>query len=244
MKTIAWITGAASGIGEAVADEMFARGYQLILSDWNETALKKVAKRTQADIFLFDVTSREENLNAAKQIKQKYGYIDLAFLNVGKYQALDVAHFDSSIVDDIIKTNFLSTVYGVEAALPLLRESKNPHLVGMSSAISNICLPRTEAYGASKAAIRSFFQGLRFELAIENIRVSTILPTFINTPLTKKLKLPPSLLYDKTKAAKKILKGIERKKAEINIPPFLVFISGILKHFPDKLIIFLIKKFS
>ncbi|ARB93874.1 SDR family NAD(P)-dependent oxidoreductase [Legionella longbeachae] len=71
-----------------------------------------------------------------------------------------------------MKINFLGVIYGVETTLPLLRA------VGMSS-MSNICLPRAQAYGASKAACRNFFQGLRIELAKEKIIVSTILPTFI-----------------------------------------------------------------
>ncbi|MCE0724832.1 MULTISPECIES: SDR family NAD(P)-dependent oxidoreductase [Legionella] len=244
MKPIAWITGAASGIGEAVAKEMFARGYQLILSDCNQTALKQVASSTQADIFVFDVRKRSQNLKAGTKIKEKYGYVDVVFLNAGKYEAVDVKNFDSMIVEEIIQTNFLSMIYGVEAALPLLRASKQPHLVGMSSAMSNICLPRAEAYGASKAAVRSFFQGLRIELAKEKIAVSTILPTFIKTPLTEKLKIPQFFLYNTTKAAKKILNGIERKKAEIKIPPLLVNVTNLLKYLPDKFILFLINQLS
>ncbi|KTD74532.1 SDR family NAD(P)-dependent oxidoreductase [Legionella tucsonensis] len=219
MKPIAWITGAASGIGEAVAKEMFARGYQLILSDCSQTALKQVASSTQADIFVFDVRKRNQNLKAGTKIKEKYGYVDVVFINADKCGVVDVKNFDSIIVEEIIQTNLLSMIYGVEAALPLLRASKRPHLVGMSSAMSNICMPRAEAYGASKAAIRSFFQGLRIELAKEKIIVSTILPTFIKSPLTEEIKIPQFLLYNTTKAAKKILNGIERKKAEIKIPP-------------------------
>ncbi|HHF7373574.1 SDR family NAD(P)-dependent oxidoreductase [Legionella bozemanae] len=244
MKPIAWITGAASGIGEAVAKEMFSRGYQLILSDCNQTALKQVASGIQADIFVLDVRKRNQNLKVGMKIQEKYGYVDVVFLNAGKYEAVDVKNFDSMVVEEIIQTNFLSMIYGVEAALPLLRASKRPHLVGMSSAMSNICLPRAEAYGASKAAVRSFFQGLRIELAKEKITVSTILPTFIKTPLTEKLKIPQFFLYNTTKAAKKILNGIERKKAEIKIPPLLVNVTNLLKYLPDKFILFLINQLS
>lgn len=216
MKRIAWITGAASGIGEAVAKEMYEHGYQLILSDCNQTKLQQVAHDTQGEIFVFDVKEREQNLEVGAKIKEKYGYVDVVFLNAGKYEALDVKNFDSTIVEETMRINFLGMIYGVEAALPLLRASKNPHLVGMSSAMSNICLPRAEAYGASKAACRNFLQGLRMELAREKITVSTILPTFIKTPLTDELKIPQFFLYSSTKAAKKILNGIEQKSRNQN----------------------------
>ncbi|CAM2751701.1 oxidoreductase dehydrogenase, short chain [Legionella steigerwaltii] len=244
MKPIAWITGAASGIGEAVAKEMYARGYQLILSDCNQTALQEIAQSTQADFFVFDVRERNQNLEVGAKIKEKYGYVDVVFLNAGKYEPLDVKNFDSTIVEEIMQTNFLGMIYGIEAALPLLRASTRPHLVGMSSAMSNICLPRAEAYGASKAASRNFFQGLRIELAKEKITVSTVLPTFIKTPLTEQLKIPQFILYSTTKAAKKIVNGIERKKAEIKIPALLANITNLLKYFPDKFILFLINRYA
>lgn len=172
MKRIAWITGAASGIGEAVAKEIHAQGYQLILSDCNQTKLQQLAHDTQGDIFVFDVKERKQNLEIGAKIKEKYGYVDVFFLNADKYEALNVKNFDSEIVEETMKINFLGVIYGVETTLPLLRA------VGMSS-MSNICLPRAQAYGASKAACRNFFQGLRIELAKEKIIVSTILPTFI-----------------------------------------------------------------
>jgi short-subunit dehydrogenase len=227
MKPIAWITGAASGIGEAVAKEMFTRGYQLILSDCAQPLLQQVADETQADIFVFDIRERDQNLRAGMKIKEKYGYVDIVFLNADKYEAFDIKNFDSVVVEDMIQTNFLCMIYGVEAALPLLRASKYPHLVGMSCNISNICSPKTEAYGASKAAICSFFQGLRIELSKEKIAVSTILPACIKTSLTEKLKIPQFFLYNTTKAAKKILTGIEQNKAEIKIPPLRVNVTNL-----------------
>ncbi|WP_392538045.1 SDR family NAD(P)-dependent oxidoreductase [Legionella sp. 227] len=244
MKSIAWITGAASGIGEAVAKEMHTRGYQLILSDLNETNLQKVAQATQADFFVFDVSNRNQNLETGVKIKEKYGHVDVVFLNAGKYEAIDVKNFNSRTVEEVIKTNFLSVSYGIEASLPLLRASANPHLVGMSSAMSNFCLPEAEAYGASKAAIRNFLQGLRLELAEEKIAVSTVIPVFIKTPLTEKRTVPKFLLYSPTKAAKRIVRGIEKKNAEIKIPPLYVNLTRLLAFFPDKLIRFLLNQFN
>ncbi|KTD69191.1 short chain dehydrogenase [Legionella steelei] len=80
MKSIAWITGAALGIGKEVALEMHRRGYQLILSDYNETALREVADATQADMIPFDVLDKHANKAAGEKILAKYGYVILCFL--------------------------------------------------------------------------------------------------------------------------------------------------------------------
>ena len=83
MKTHVWITGASSGIGKAVALEMAARGYDLIISGRNREALKQVADQTGAYILAFDATDRQANLDAAKDLNQRYECIDIVFLNAG-----------------------------------------------------------------------------------------------------------------------------------------------------------------
>jgi short-subunit dehydrogenase len=242
MKPIAWITGAASGIGKEVALEMNRRGYQLILSDYNETALREVADANHADMIPFDVCDRNANSAAGEKILEKYGYVDLVFLNAGKHESIDVKNFNSETVEAILKVNFLGAIYGVEASLPLLRASTQPQLVAMSSAMSYFCLPKCEAYGASKAAISNFFQGLRLELAKEQIAVSIVIPSFIKTPLLDNANIPKRFIYNVNKAAKIIVDGIERKKAEIKVPKSLVYLSQLLRLLPNKLSAYLINK--
>ncbi len=233
-KRVAWITGASSGIGRAVAIEMFQRGYQIIISGRNASRLAEVAQLTKAEIFSFDVTEKQENLDAAEKIKRKFGYVDIVFLNAGDCEYVDVKHFDSSIVERMIKTNFLSMVYGVEACLPLLRLSKFPHLIGMSSATAYIGLPQAEGYGASKAAIRSFFQSLRIDLIPEMISVSIVMPGFIQTPLTDKNAFSMPQRVSSDYAAKKIVDGIEAKKYEIKVPWRFTFMLYFLSILPSR----------
>lgn len=241
MKTRAWITGASSGIGKAVALEMAARGYDLIISGRNQDALKQVADQTGAYILAFDATDKQANLDAANDLNQRYGCIDIVFLNAGSCEYVDVRAFNSDVFERMIKTNFLSMVYGVEAALPLLRASKNPHLVGMSSAVAFLGLPRSEAYGASKAAIRNFLQGLRISLSKENIPVSIVCPGFIKTPLTDKNDFPMPMLITADLAAKAIVDGIKKKKTDIYVPALFVYLTQLVSMLPSKMSGYLLK---
>lgn len=235
MKTHVWITGASSGIGKAVALEMAARGYDLIISGRNQDALKQVADQTGAYVLAFDATDRQANLDAAKDLNQRYECIDIVFLNAGNCEYVDVHAFKSDVFERMIKTNFLSMVYGVEAVLPLLRASKNPQLVGMSSAVAFLGLPRSEAYGASKAAIRNFLQGLRVSLSRENITVSIVYPGFVKTPLTNKNDFPMPMLMTAEQAAKAIVTGMEKKKFDIYVPVFFLYLTRFISILPSKM---------
>ncbi len=241
MKTHVWITGASSGIGKAVALEMAARGYDLIISGRNQDALQQVADQTGAYVLAFDATDRQANMDAAKDLNQRYECIDIVFFNAGNCEYVDVHAFKSDVFERMMKTNFLSMVYGVEAVLPLLRASKSPQLVGMSSAVAFLGLPRSEAYGASKAAIRNFLQGLRVSLSRENIAVSIVYPGFVKTPLTQKNDFPMPMLITAEQAAKAIVRGIEKKKCDIYAPVFFVFITRFISMLPSKMSSHLLK---
>ena len=241
MKTHVWITGASSGIGKAVALEMAARGYDLIISGRNVDALKHLADQTGAYVLPFDATDRQANLDAAQDLKQRFGCIDIVFLNAGNCEYVDVDAFKSDVFERMIKTNFLSMVYGVEAALPLLKASKKPQLVGMSSAVAFLGLPRSEAYGASKAAIRNFLQGLRISLSREKIPVSIVYPGFVKTPLTDKNDFKMPMLITSEQAAKKITEGIEKKKSDIYVPVFFVQLTRLLSILPSKMTNYLLR---
>ncbi len=242
VKPRAWITGASSGIGKMLALELYRGGYDVIVSGRNLDALHDLAKTIPVDIVSFDVTDRAEVLSAASHIKAKFGAIDVLVLNAGNCIYVDVLHFDAQIFVDMMNTNFLSMVYGVEAALPLLRLSKNPQIVGMSSAVAFMGLPRSEAYGASKAAIRNFLQGLRVSLLPEKIAVSIVYPGFVKTPLTDKNDFPMPGLISAEVAAKKIARGILRKKANIYVPVFFVAVVRFLSVLPTAWSLFFLRR--
>lgn len=234
-----WVTGASTGIGRAVTIELARRGARVVASARNESALDTLVRecgdRVQA--LPLDVTDRQANRWAAEEISRRMGGLDIAFLNAGTCEYVDVASFDSALFERTIRSNFLSMVYGIEAALPLLRQSPAPQLVGMSSTVAYRGLPRSEAYGASKAAIKNLFESLQIDLAREAFRVSVVCPGFVRTPLTDRNDFPMPFRIEADEAARRIVDGIEAGKPEIQFPRRFSLLFKLMTLLPDRLYI-------
>jgi len=127
----------------------------------------------------------------------------------------------------------MGTVYCVDAALPLLRAGNRGHLVGMSSTAAYAGLPRAEAYGASKAAVRYLFQSLDVDLASDNVDVSVILPGFVETPLTDKNDFPMPMRISVDEAVVAIIRGLEKRQREIAFPFSFALGLRIAARLPD-----------
>lgn len=234
-----WVTGASTGIGRAVTIELARRGAKVVASARNESALDTLVRecgdRVQA--LPLDVTDRQANRWAAEEISRRMGGLDIAFFNAGICEYVDVASFDSALFERTIRSNFLSMVYGIEAALPLLRQSPAPQLVGMSSTVAYRGLPRSEAYGASKAAIKNLFESLQIDLAREAFRVSVVCPGFVRTPLTDRNDFPMPFRIEADEAARRIVDGIEAGKPEIQFPRRFSLLFKLMTLLPDRLYI-------
>ena len=234
-----WVTGASTGIGRAVTIELARRGARVVASARNESALDTLVRecgdRVQA--LPLDVTDRQANRWAAEEISRRMGGLDIVFLNAGTCEYVDVASFDSALFERTIRSNFLSMVYGIEAALPLLRQSPAPQLVGMSSTVAYRGLPRSEAYGASKAAIKNLFESLQIDLAREAFRVSVVCPGFVRTPLTDRNDFPMPFRIEADEAARRIVDGIEAGKSEIHFPRRFSLLFKLMTLLPDRLYI-------
>ena len=216
-----WITGASSGIGRALAIELAREGARVVLSGRDAGKLEAVAAECSghaAGTVAFDVASREETHRAAETIRKSLGALDTAVLNAGICEYVDLPALDVASIKRVMEVNFLGMIYGVEAALPLLREGTFPHLAGMSSSVAWVSLPRAEAYGASKAAIRYFLDALRVDLDPQGIDVSVIYPGFVKTPLTDLNDFPMPMRISAERSAVLIRRGLERRALEISFP--------------------------
>lgn len=235
-----WVTGASSGIGRAVTVELARRGALVIASARTEPELSKLARECGGDRVValpFDVTDRPATQRAADEIHRRWGGLDIAFFNAGTCEYVAVMKFDSAVFERTIRTNFLSMVYGIEAGLPLLRQSPAPQLVGMSSTVAYRGLPRSEAYGASKAAIKNLFESLQIDLFPESISLSVVCPGFVRTPLTDRNDFPMPFRVEADEAARRIVDGIEARKPEIHFPRRFSLLFKLLTLLPSRLYI-------
>lgn len=230
-----WLTGASMGIGEALVYEFMKHGARVAISARNEVRLREISRELGEDKVLvvpLDVTNRDANLEAVKKIEEVWGGIDIAVFNAGTCEYVDVQTFDSSMFERVIATNFLSMAYGIEAALPSLRRGTQPQLIGMSSSVAWLGLPRAEAYGASKAAILHMLEALRVDLYREGIQVGVICPGFVKTPLTDKNDFPMPMRIDAGDAAKIIVRGIARRRNVIHFPKLFTYSLRLLALLP------------
>jgi short-subunit dehydrogenase len=234
---VIWITGASSGIGRALTIMLSELDCDLYISSRSRPGLEKTKQlcRTQANIHIAegDLTNKTTNQSVCDNIKNNHGHLDIAILNAGTCEYVDIEQFDSALFQRLIDSNYMSMIYAIEASLPLLKNSNHAHLVGMSSTAAYLGFPRSEAYGATKAAILNLFRALKVSLSPYNINVSTICPGFVKTELTDKNDFPMPCLISAQQASKEILKGIAANKHEIHFPKRFSYTLKALALMPD-----------
>ena len=231
-----WLTGATSGIGEALARKLIAQGHHVVLSARNSEALEALCQgHPNAYSLPLDISDHQAVLEAGNTIGEWLGALDLALFNAGTCEYLNAQQFNMDLVERVFKPNLFGTLYGVEAALPLLRAARQAglpaRLAATSSASAYLPLPRAEAYGASKAAVSYFLESLRLDLDQEGINVSLIHPGFVKTPLTERNDFPMPMQVTAEQAADAIIAGLVKGRLDIHFPrrfTFLVKLLGIL----------------
>ena len=230
---VVWITGASSGIGLALAKLLLTQNVNLVVSARSKEILEReFFNDEQVLIAHGDLTNIQTNYDIVESIKSKFGKLDCVILNAGNAEYIDLEHFQHQPFKRMMDTNFLSMVMGIEASLPLLRQSKSPYLVGMSSSVAWLGLPKGQAYSASKAAIRNLFQGLSIELSDKNIDVSWICPGFVKTPLTNKNTFDMPFRIDADSAARIIFKKLEKRQKEIHFPKRFTLLLKLISMLP------------
>lgn len=222
-----WVTGASSGIGYAVAERLLKDGHYVALSARSLEPLQALSDRYphQALVLTGDLSDAYKVQEIAKRINCTWGSLDSVILNAGTCEYLDSSAFEAAMIERVIKTNLFATSYCIEAALPLLRKGQRPHLVAVGSSVTYFALPRAEAYGASKAAVRYLIESLRLDLAHEGIDVTLVSPGFVDTPLTQNNDFPMPMRVSVATAARHIVTRLDKRPYEIAFPG--VFIAGL-----------------
>ncbi len=230
---VVWITGASSGIGKKVALELLKLNAIVVVTARNKSVLSEVfEKYNNAVIAEGDVTHLETSLDIVQKIQAQFSRLDCVILNAGTAEYIDIKQFDHGVFEHMINVNFLSMTKCIQAALPALRNSENPYLVGMSSSVAWQGLPQGQAYSASKAAIRNLFQGLKIELSVEYIQVSWICPGFVKTPLTNKNDFDMPFQITSDKAASIIVKQLIKQVTEIHFPKRFTYLLKMISMLP------------
>jgi NAD(P)-dependent dehydrogenase (short-subunit alcohol dehydrogenase family) len=179
------VTGAASGIGRAVAERLAAEGYALGLVDSDRKALKHVAESLPGAVAHEVDVRDEEALGAAlRALASESGPLVGLVTSAGIPGRLSPVD-ELADVNDVFAVNALGTMHAVKHAVPLMREAGGGSIVCIASAAAFVGTPLLAAYAASKGAIVSFAKCAAVELANEGIRVNTVCPGIVQTPMVE-----------------------------------------------------------
>jgi len=197
---VAAITGAGSGIGRALAQELARRGAHLALSDIDPVGMAEtVAMCEGAGVKVttceLDVADREAVFAWADRVVDEHGRVNLIFNNAGVALGATVDEVEYHDFEWLMDINFWGVVHGTKAFLPHLEASGEGHVVNLSSVFGLLSIPTQSAYNAAKFAVRGFTDALRIELEIEDRGVSatTIHPGGIATNIAHRARLSESL---------------------------------------------------
>jgi butyryl-CoA dehydrogenase len=241
---VAAITGAGSGIGRALAQDLAERGTHLALSDINEVGLAETVvlceglgvKVTSQRV---DVAIRDEVYGWADHVVDDHGKVNLIFNNAGVALGATIDAMSYEDFEWLMNINFWGVVHGTKAFLPHLKAAGEGHVVNLSSVFGLISIPSQSAYNAAKFGVRGFTDALRMELDIEKCGVSstTVHPGGIKTNIARNARMDASVAsyagdvdrarrdFDKVaitspkKAARQILAAVEKDKRRALIGP-------------------------
>jgi NAD(P)-dependent dehydrogenase (short-subunit alcohol dehydrogenase family) len=187
------ITGASSGIGAALAEEVGARGARPVLVARREKALREVASRCgpHALVLVADVTRRAEVTETVETVLSRCGGIDVWVNNAGQGISRPVSELTDQDFDDMMLINAKSALYGMQAVLPHFRERGRGHIINVSSMLGRVpFVPARAAYSAAKHALNALTASLRLELRAQYpaIVVSSVHPGVVATDFGRKAR--------------------------------------------------------
>jgi NADP-dependent 3-hydroxy acid dehydrogenase YdfG len=247
---VAAVTGAGSGIGQALALELGHSGASLAISDVDlegltktEEQLKAIGVPVKSD--RLDVTEREAFQLYADQVKDHFGKVNQIYNNAGIAYTGDVDITAFKDIERVMDVDFWGVVNGTKAFLPHLVESGDGHVVNISSLFGLMSIPGQAAYNSAKFAVRGFTEALRQEMELnrEPVKVTSVHPGGIKTAIARNAlsaegvnAQAQSTFFDKRlanttpqRAAEIILDGVRKNKARVLVGPDAVVLDLIVR---------------
>ena len=225
MRQTILITGASSGLGWGMATEFAAKGYDLALCARRTSRLEELRQELEVEnpasrvrIRELDVRDTEAVFDTFRGFRDDFGGLDRIIVNagIGKGAPLGTGHVHAN--RETAETNFVAALVQFEAALEIFRAQNAGHLVAISSMGVMRGMPRKmTAYAASKAGLAALAEGVRVELMNTPIRVSTIFPGFIRSPINEDVGRTP-FIVDAEKGCRMLVRTIEQEPQTACVP--------------------------
>jgi short-subunit dehydrogenase len=243
-----WIIGASSGIGEACAKLFSSQGANLIISGRRVDALDEIRSansttESEIKVIPMDVNDEDSVNQASQQVLEQWQQIDLLLFVSGIYEPVRADKFIFSKVFKTINTNLLGPMRVLEKALPKFLIQGNGHIAIVSSVAGYSGLPKSLAYGPTKAALINFLESLYYDLSPKGIGVHLISPGFVSTPATANNDFEMPALISPEAAAAYIAKGLEDGDFDIHFPKRFSYFLKFLRILPYRLYFWILKTF-
>lgn len=233
-----FITGASSGLGAALARHYAAHGAQLGLVARRAELLAHLAKELPIppEVYGLDVCDATALQNAAEDFIARHGLPDIVIANAGvSAGTLTEETQDAAVFARILQVNLLGMVHTFQPFVAAMHQASAGHLVGIASVAGIRGLPGAGAYCASKAAAITYLESLRVELHGSGVKVSTILPGYVDTPMTAVNPYPMPFMLPAPLAAQSIAKHIERGASYAVVPWKMGLVARLLRLLPNRL---------
>ncbi|MGY8815243.1 MAG: SDR family NAD(P)-dependent oxidoreductase [Gammaproteobacteria bacterium] len=235
------ITGASNGLGMALARRYAAPGVTLGLigrnaKRLNETVIYCKNKGAMVDSVSIDIRDRPGLINWIKNF-DKMNPVDLVIANAGVMYATTKNHYveEQDIIDEIFDVNFKGVIDTINPLIQSMRTRNNGSVAIISSLSGLKGIPTFPAYSASKAAVKIYFEAIRGLCRRNGIYVTIVCPSYVNTDMTKPLKINSFMLTDMNKAVDIIHKGIAKGKPLISFPWYHSLGIQLLKLLPERI---------
>lgn len=212
---IAVVTGAGSGIGEAIATLLHEEGAKVVLAGRNKDKLQNVANQLAQDsvkVVPTDVTNKEEVDELMKIAQQTFGGLDIVINSAGQMLSSKITDYQVDEWDSMIDVNIKGTLYTAQAALPTMLEQSSGHLINIASISGFEVTKSSTIYSATKAAVHTITQGLEKELAKTGVKVTSISPGMVDTAITAAYNTSDRKKLDPQDIAEAVLYALTQPK--------------------------------
>jgi NAD(P)-dependent dehydrogenase (short-subunit alcohol dehydrogenase family) len=242
---VAWITGAGSGIGRALALDLARAGVRVAASARTQANLSQLAAHDPAiSAYPLDVTDRAGVARAVEAMESALGPIDLAILGAGSGRLLSGNKFDAATVRAALEVNYMGVVHCLEALLPRMIARGRGHIAVVASVAGYRGMARNAAYGPTKAALINLAECLYPDVARFGVTVSVINPGYVDTPMTRGNRSSMPFLVGAEDAAARIVSGLKRGRFEIAFPWQIVWALKFARILPYWLYFWLLHRFG
>ena len=236
-KKVIWITGASSGIGKALSIKFAQEGWIVAASARREGLLQEL-NRINKNIHSFplDVTNPEQCKKVFENIIKKFSDIEISIFGTGIHDPNSEKKFNLEKIREIMEVNYFGTLNSINSVYDYYNDKKSGQISVISSVAGYRGLPAAGAYCASKSALTSFTESLRFEMMRKNVRVSLVSPGFIKTPMTDQNDFPMPMIKSPEFAAEQIYIGLTKKTGfEIHFPKTFTYFLKFLRILPNSI---------